>query len=131
MSRAANRWFVYIVRCADNTLYTGVAVDVARRVAQHNGAGKAGARYTRSRRPVKLVYSEKAANRSAACKREYRIKQLSRRDKLALIAVGSRRAGNSPLIPAESSRTRPRQSAGVLRRATASPRLRRPRAPEL
>jgi len=78
------------VRCADGTLYTGVAVDVERRVAEHNGAGKPGARYTRSRRPVKLVYYEAAANRSAACKREYRIKQLTRQEKLALIAAGSR-----------------------------------------
>jgi len=78
------------VRCADGTLYTGVAIDVERRVAEHNGDGRSGARYTRSRRPVKLVYYEPAANRSAACKREYRIKQLPRREKLALIAVGSR-----------------------------------------
>jgi len=84
------RWRVYIVRCADGTLYTGVAVDVARRVAEHNGAGKRGARYTRARRPVKLVYQATAANRSAACKREYIIKQLSRREKLRLIAGASR-----------------------------------------
>ena len=90
MARAVKRWHVYLVRCADSTLYTGVAMDVARRVAEHNGAGKAGARYTRSRRPVQLVYHEAAANRSAACKREYRIKQLPRREKLALIKAGSR-----------------------------------------
>lgn len=90
MPRAATRWQVYIVRCADGTLYTGVAVDVARRIAQHNGAGKTGARYTRPRRPVDLVYAEQAASRAAACKREYRIKQLSRREKLALIADGAR-----------------------------------------
>ncbi len=84
------RWQVYIVRCADGTLYTGVAMDVTRRVAEHNGLRTSGARYTRARRPVKLVYQEKTANRSAACKREYRIKQLSRREKLALIAAGSR-----------------------------------------
>ncbi|MBM3342411.1 MAG: GIY-YIG nuclease family protein [Betaproteobacteria bacterium] len=101
MSQAARRrlqsWQVYVVRCADGSLYTGVAVDVARRVAQHNGVRgngaravrDLGARYTRSRRPVTLVYAERAANRSAACKREYRIKQLTRREKLALIA-GSR-----------------------------------------
>ena len=83
-------WQVYIVRCADGTLYTGVAMDVVRRVAQHNGTRANGARYTRSRRPVKLVYQVKAANRSAACKREYRIKQMSRREKLALIAAARR-----------------------------------------
>jgi putative endonuclease len=99
MPRAAKkRWCVYLVRCADGTLYTGVAIDVVRRVAEHNGVRadgtravrEVGARYTRSRRPVKLVYHEPAANRSAACKREYRIKQLTRREKLALIAAGSR-----------------------------------------
>ena len=84
------RWHIYVVRCADGTLYTGVAIDVTKRVAEHNGTRANGARYTRARRPVKLVYQEKAANRSAAGKREYRIKQLSRREKLALIAAGSR-----------------------------------------
>ena len=98
MVYAAKRWQVYIVRCADGTLYTGVAIDVARRVCEHNGelangaraVRDIGARYTRARRPVKLIYRERAANRSAACKREYRIKQMSRREKLALIAAGSR-----------------------------------------
>ena len=90
MRRAAKRWHIYIVRCADGTLYTGMAMDFARRIAEHNGARANGARYTRARRPVKLVYQEKAANRSAAGKREYRIKQLSRREKLALIGTVSR-----------------------------------------
>jgi len=90
MLQVAKRWHVYIVRCADGTLYTGVAIDVAKRLAGHNGARANGARYTRSRRPVTLAYLETAANRSAACKRECRIKQLSRREKLALIASASR-----------------------------------------
>jgi putative endonuclease len=90
MARAGKRWQVYIVRCADGTLYTGVAIDVTKRVAEHNGARANGARYTRARRPVKLVYQEKAANRSAACRREYRIKQMSRREKFALITAASR-----------------------------------------
>ena len=98
MSRLAKRWNVYIVRCADGTLYTGVTIDITRRVAEHNGirangtraVRDSGARYTRSRRPVKLLYQEKAANRSAACKREYCIKQLSRAEKLALISTASR-----------------------------------------
>ncbi len=91
MAVASKRWHVYIVRCADDTLYSGVAIDVARRVAEHNGTGRRGARYTRARRPVRLVYQASAANRSVACKREYAIKQLSRRDKLRLIAAGARR----------------------------------------
>ncbi len=72
-------WYVYIVRCADNTLYTGMTNDLQRRIAQHN-AGTA-ARYTRARLPVALVYQEEAANRSEALKREYAIKQLSRKQK--------------------------------------------------
>ena len=79
-----SNWQVYIVRCADDSLYTGVAVDVPDRVRVHN-AGK-GARYTRSRGPVELVYSEPAEGRGAALKREYAIKQLSRPQKLALIS---------------------------------------------
>ena len=90
VARVTKRWHVYIVRCADGTLYTGVAMNVARRIAEHNGDRANGARYTRARRPVNLAYHEKAANRSAACKREHRIKQLNRREKLALIAAGSR-----------------------------------------
>jgi len=76
-------WHVYIVRCADDTLYTGIARDLARRIAEHN-AGKAAARYTRSRRPVVLVYCEPAASRSAAAKREYEIKRLRREEKQVL-----------------------------------------------
>lgn len=77
-------WYVYIVRCADRTLYTGVATDVRARVAKHN-QGK-GAKYTRGRRPVRLVYREPAANRGVALKREYAVKQLTRAAKRRLIA---------------------------------------------
>lgn len=74
-----------MVRCQDTTLYTGITTDVTRRVAEHNGAGKvAGAKYTAARRPVTLVYSEAAADKSAAARREYEIRTLSRREKLAL-----------------------------------------------
>ena len=79
----AGDWVVYILQCSDGTLYTGMTSDVTRRVEQHN-AGTA-ARYTRARTPVKLVYREPAKNRSAALKREYAIKQLSRNEKDALI----------------------------------------------
>jgi len=78
-------WFVYIVRCSDNTLYTGIAKDVEKRLQQHN-AGKEGAKYTRARRPVELVYRESAPSRSQAQQREYRIKQLSAAQKRQLIA---------------------------------------------
>jgi putative endonuclease len=82
----ASAWFVYIVRCADRTLYTGVTTNVERRVAEHNGIGAAGARYTRSRRPVELVHVETVATRAAATRREAAIKQLDRARKLALCA---------------------------------------------
>ena len=74
-------WFVYIVRCADNTLYTGICKDVVRRIAEHNSSGALAASYTRSRRPVALVYSESAQTRSAALKKEYQIKRLTRQEK--------------------------------------------------
>ena len=75
-------WCVYMVRCADDTLYTGVTNDLASRIDQHN-LGK-GARYTRSRLPVELVYQEPAANRGSALRRELAIKRLCRADKIAL-----------------------------------------------
>jgi putative endonuclease len=74
--------FVYIVRCADDTLYTGWAMDVARRVKAHN-AGR-GARYTRMHGPVELVYTEEVPTRSDALKRELAIKRYPRAKKLAL-----------------------------------------------
>ncbi len=68
---------VYILRCADKTLYTGITTDLKRRVKEHNG-GKLGARYTSSRWPVKVVYSKKFKNRSLASKVEAKIKKLTR-----------------------------------------------------
>ncbi len=76
-------WYVYIVRCADRTLYTGVARDLSARLAAHN-AGR-GAKYTRARLPVKLIYQENVADRSAAQRREHAIKRLSRAEKRALV----------------------------------------------
>ena len=81
-------WFVYIVRCADGTLYTGITKDVTRRVAEHNAHGMSGAMYTRGRRPVALVYTEVLASRSAAARREYAIKQMTRQGKDALVRSG-------------------------------------------
>lgn len=85
MTTSANTsWYLYMVRCADDTLYTGITTDVQRRLDEHNGDDRIGARYTRARRPVVLVYSEQAENRSAAASREAAIKKLTRRQKLAL-----------------------------------------------
>jgi putative endonuclease len=75
-------WNVYIVRCSDGTLYTGVARDLEARIEAHN-AGR-GAKYTRARLPVKLIYKESAADRGAALRREHAIKRLSRAEKRAL-----------------------------------------------
>ena len=76
-------YYVYILRCADGTLYTGYTNDLARRVLVHN-AGK-GAKYTRSRLPVSLVYSETFPTTREAMRREYAVKRLTRAEKLALI----------------------------------------------
>ena len=76
-----------MLRCADGSLYTGITTDLVRRTAEHNGDGPAGARYTRSRRPVLLVYREAANNRSDASQREAAIKRLDRARKLALCAT--------------------------------------------
>ena len=71
-----DNWHVYMVRCADGTLYTGIAKDVAKRVDEHNSDNRLGARYTKSRRPVSLVYWETAKTRSEAGKREHAIKKM-------------------------------------------------------
>ena len=83
-------FWVYVVRCADATLYTGVARNVEKRLAEHNGAGTRGARYTAARRPVSLVYQAAFANRSLAQQEEARIKSLSRSAKQVLIRAWSR-----------------------------------------
>ncbi len=80
-------WFVYIVRCRDGTLYTGISRDVEARVAKHN-QGK-GARYTRGRAPVALIHTERKPTQADALRREAAVKALSRQRKLAL-------AGGSP-----------------------------------
>lgn len=74
-------YFLYILRCTDGTLYTGITTDVKRRVDQHNGIIEGGARYTRARGPVKVVYQAEFPDRSSASKEEYRIKQLSKEEK--------------------------------------------------
>jgi len=78
-------YFIYIVQCVDNTLYTGITTELTRRIEEHNSSDK-GAKYTRTRRPVTLVYSEEHLDRSTASKREYEIKKkMSRKEKLKLI----------------------------------------------
>jgi putative endonuclease len=86
MRKKNKMWQAYILECADKTLYAGSTSDLARRVREHNGLAS-GAKYTRSRRPVKVVYAKKFRDRSAAAKEESQIKKLSRREKLDLIGV--------------------------------------------
>ncbi len=80
-------WFVYILQCADGTLYAGVTVDLTRRIREHNGESgpQKGAKYTKARRPVRLAYYEECPNRSSAQIREAAIKKLSRVDKRILV----------------------------------------------
>jgi putative endonuclease len=79
-------YHLYILKCADKTLYTGITTDLKRRVGEHNGkGGKLGAKYTAARRPVKLVYSKKFKNRSLASKEEAKVKSLTRAEKMELV----------------------------------------------
>jgi len=78
-------YYVYILRCSDNTLYCGKTTDLERRLGEHNESKK-GAKYTSGRRPVELVYTEKLGSLSKALKREFEIKKLNRKQKLKLIS---------------------------------------------
>lgn len=79
-------YFVYIVKCSDDSFYTGIAINLEKRIKEHNGELKGGAKYTRGKGPVTLKYSEESENRSLALKREAEIKKLSRAEKQALIS---------------------------------------------
>ena len=83
MNGIEKNWTVYILRCADSTLYTGITDDLERRLSMHN-AGK-GAKYTRGRGPVQLCYAQMCESKGAALRREYEIKSMSREQKLKLI----------------------------------------------
>ena len=83
MNSDNNLHYVYIVKCRDNTLYTGYTIDINKRINTHNKRN--GSKYCKIRLPVKLVYKEVFLTKSSACSREYRIKQLKKKDKLKLI----------------------------------------------
>jgi putative endonuclease len=78
-------WWVYFLRCNDNSLYAGITTDIDRRISEHNNS-KLGAKYTRARRPVTLAYLEEADNKSLACKREYQIRHLTKSKKELLVS---------------------------------------------
>lgn len=80
------KYIVYMLQCSDGTLYTGITTDMDRRLLEHNSSAL-GAKYTRARRPVTLVYSRSFMNRSKASVEESRVKKLSRAEKLAMIRV--------------------------------------------
>ena len=79
-------WYMYVVQCADSTLYTGITTNIDRRLKEHNSS-KRGAKYTRSRRPVKIVYHAVFDSRSSASKAEYRFKKLNRKEKLKIVTL--------------------------------------------
>lgn len=81
----SKEWWVYILSCSDGTLYTGVTLDVERRLHEHNFSDRLAAKYTKFRRPVELVYAENLQDKSLAYRREWFLKKLTRAKKLALI----------------------------------------------
>lgn len=84
MSTQKTPWYVYLLRCSDASLYTGITTDISQRIQEHNHSKK-GAKYTRGRRPVILVYQEWLSSRSLACKREYQIKQMKKSEKEQIV----------------------------------------------
>lgn len=96
-AREVDAWCVYLLRCGDGSLYCGVTNDLAKRLSAHRAG--TGARYTRGRGPLRLVYQERAADRSAALSREHAIKQLSREEKLVLVRTArpKRKTGRRPV----------------------------------
>ena len=84
-TRSSSNWLVYILECRDDSLYCGITNNLEKRLKQHNGEIKGGAKYTRSHRPCKLVYKEESASRSEASQREAIIKKMSKDEKQDLI----------------------------------------------
>ena len=94
--KITSRWLLYIVKCSDGSMYTGITNDLSRRLAQHNH-GQA-SRYTRGRLPVKLVHQERCRDRSQALKKEHAVKSLGRKEKKEYIAAARRRTRVSALF---------------------------------
>ena len=90
-------WFLYVVQCSDGSLYTGVTTDIERRIREHNGS-KRGAKYTRGRRPVKLIYVKDCRDRFEALREERKFKSLSRKEKLKIIEKSAEEIKNLELL---------------------------------
>lgn len=99
----AGPWFVYLLECADSTLYCGVTTDPSRRLAEHNGLAAGGARYTRARRPVRLAACAPCPERAAACRLEDRVKRLPRSRKLAYLLACPGAGGEGAWSPCATS----------------------------
>ncbi len=82
----SSTWHLYLIRCGSGSLYTGIAIDVARRFEEHQGPGNKGSKYLRGRGPLKLLFETAVGDRSVASRAEYRVKRLARADKEAIIA---------------------------------------------
>ena len=110
-------WHVYVVVCFDNSFYCGITTNIERRIKQHNGELSGGAKYTRSRRPCRLVYKEKAENRSTASKKEYWFKKLSRKQKEKYINYPSDSSSSTnepPSAGTSSDATSPPETSSVV-----------------
>jgi putative endonuclease len=83
----SSKWIVYLLECANEHLYCGITNDISKRIKQHNGELKGGAKYTKANKPCRLVFQESAISRSAALRRESEIKKLKRIDKIKLISL--------------------------------------------
>ena len=90
-------WYVYVLLCSDNSFYCGITTNIERRLKQHNGIIKGGAKYTRGRRPCKVIYTKKASDRSDASKKECLFKKLSRKDKEKFLLNINYSSGSSSL----------------------------------
>lgn len=95
--KTTNRWYVYILRCVDQSLYTGITTDVKRRLHEHNHSNRLAAKYTRGKRPVSLVYCEIQATRGLAAKREAQIKRLAKPEKLQLLQSNKAKGSSAVL----------------------------------
>jgi putative endonuclease len=105
-------WYVYVLLCSDNSFYCGITKDIERRLKQHNGVKKGGAKYTRGRRPCIVIYKKKASDRSEASKKEYSFKKLNRKNKEKFLLNYSSEELSSDSGSTLSSQSTPESDSG-------------------